>query len=398
MSTNNHHSVLIIGGGTGGITVAARLKNERPDLDVAIIEPSEKHYYQPIWTLVGGGVFEKDVSEKDEADYIPEGVTWIKEYADKFLPEENKVTTRTGNTYSYDYLVVSPGMQLNWDKIKGLKENIGKNNVCSNYSYDTVNYTWEVTKNFKGGTAIFTHPSTPIKCGGAPQKAAYLTEDYFRTKSKVRNKTKFMFVSGLAGIFGVPKYKKALEKVVKRKEIEAKFRTDLIEIKGDTREAIFKNLDTGEESTIKYDMLHVVPHMSAPDFVKNSPLVDETGFISVDINKLQHKKYPNIFALGDSANLPTARTGAAIRKEAPVVVANLLAVMDGKIMEDEYDGYSSCPLVTGYGSLILAEFDYNSVPVESFPFDQSQERFSMYMLKAYVLPQMYWNGMLRGRM
>lgn len=398
MSTNNHHSVLIIGGGTGGITVAARLKNERPDLDVAIIEPSEKHYYQPIWTLVGGGVFEKDVSEKDEADYIPEGVTWIKEYADQFLPEENKVTTRDGNTYSYDYLVVSPGMQLNWDKIKGLKENIGKNNVCSNYSYDTVNYTWEVTKNFKGGTAIFTHPSTPIKCGGAPQKAAYLTEDYFRTKSKVRNKTKFMFVSGLAGIFGVPKYKKALEKVVKRKEIEARFRNDLIEIKGDTREAVFKNLDTGEESTIKYDMLHVVPHMSAPDFVKNSPLVDETGFISVDINKLQHKKYTNIFALGDSANLPTARTGAAIRKEAPVVVANLLAVMDGKIMEEEYNGYSSCPLVTGYGSLILAEFDYNSVPVESFPFDQSQERFSMYMLKAYVLPQMYWNGMLRGRM
>lgn len=398
MSTNNHHKVLIIGGGTGGITVAARLKNERPELDVAIIEPSEKHYYQPIWTLVGGGVFEKDISEKNEADYIPEGVTWIKEYADKFVPEENKVITKNGNTYSYDYLVVSAGMQLNWDKIKGLKENIGKNNVCSNYSYDTVSYTWEVVKNFKGGTAIFTHPSTPIKCGGAPQKAAYLTEDYFRTKSKVRNKTKFMFISGLAGIFGVPKYKVALEKVVKRKEIETKFRNDLIEIKGDTKEAIFKNLDTGEETTIKYDMIHVVPHMSAPDFIKSSPLVDETGFISVDINKLQHKKYSNIFALGDCANLPTARTGAAIRKEAPVVTSNLLSVMDGKIMEEEYNGYSSCPLVTGYGSLILAEFDYNSMPTESFPFDQSQERFSMYMLKAYVLPQMYWNGMLRGRM
>lgn len=398
MSTNNHHKVLIIGGGTGGITVAARLKNERPELDVAIIEPSEKHYYQPIWTLVGGGVFEKDISEKNEADYIPEGVTWIKEYADKFVPEENKVVTKNGNTYTYDYLVVSAGMQLNWDKIKGLKENIGKNNVCSNYSYDTVSYTWEVVKNFKGGTAIFTHPSTPIKCGGAPQKAAYLTEDYFRTKSKVRNKTKFMFISGLAGIFGVPKYKVALEKVVKRKEIETKFRNDLIEIKGDTKEAIFKNLDTGEETTIKYDMIHVVPHMSAPDFIKSSPLVDETGFISVDINKLQHKKYSNIFALGDCANLPTARTGAAIRKEAPVVTSNLLSVMDGKIMEEEYNGYSSCPLVTGYGSLILAEFDYNSMPTESFPFDQSQERFSMYMLKAYVLPQMYWNGMLRGRM
>ena len=398
MTEKTHYQILIIGGGTGGITVAARLRNEHPNLEVAIIEPSEKHYYQPLWTLVGGGVFDKEETERNEVEYIPDGVTWIKEYADKFLPEENKVTTKEGKTYTYDYLVVSAGMQLNWDKIKGLKENLGKNNVCSNYSYESVSYTWEVTKNFKGGTAIFTHPSTPIKCGGAPQKAAYLTEDYFRTKSKVRNKTKFMFVSGLAGIFGVPKYKVALEKVVKRKEIEATFRTDLIEVKGETREAVFKNLDTGAEMTVKYDMLHVVPHMSAPDFIKNSPLVDETGFISVDIHNLQHKKYKNIFALGDAANLPTARTGAAIRKEAPVLVENLIAVMDNKEPNAFYNGYSSCPLVTGYGSLILAEFDYNSIPVESFPFDQSKERLSMYMLKAYALPQMYWNGMLRGRM
>lgn len=395
---NNHYKVLIIGGGTGGITVAARLKNERPDIDIAIIEPSEKHYYQPIWTLVGGGVFDKKISERNEADYIPDGVKWIKEYADKFMPKENKVITSSGNQYSYDYLIISAGMQLNWNSIKGLKENIGKNGVCSNYSYDTVEYTWELVKNFKGGTAIFTQPSTPIKCGGAPQKAAYLSEDYFRKKSKVRDKTNFIFMSGLAGIFGVPKYKAALQKVLERKKINANFRHDLIEIIGDKKEAVFKNLDTGEEKTLKYDMIHVVPHMSAPDFIRNSELVDETGFISVDINKLQHKNFSNIFALGDCANLPTARTGAAIRKEAPVLVSNLLSLMDGKILEEEYDGYSSCPLVTGYGSLILAEFDYNSQPVETFPFNQAEERFSMYMLKAYVLPEVYWNGMLKGRM
>lgn len=208
-----------------------------------------------------------------------------------------------------------------------------------------------------------------------------------------------IFCSGLAGIFGVQKYKVALEKVLKRKEItDTRFRHELIAVRGAQQEAVFKHLDTGEEQVIQYDLLHAVPPMSAPDFVKQSPLVDESGFVTVDKHTLQHIRYPDIFALGDCTNLPTARTGAAIRKQAPVLVENLLAVMQNQPLKGYYNGYSSCPLVTGYGSLILAEFDYDNRPVESFPFDQSQERFSMYMLKAYGLPQMYWNGMLRGQL
>ena len=210
MEVKNNYKIIIVGGGTGGICVAARLKNIDPTLDIAIIEPSKKHYYQPLWTLVGGGVFKKEETERNEVDYIPDGVTWIQESVDKFLPEDNKVITKNGQELNYEYLIISTGMELYWDKIKGLKENIGKNGVCSNYSYDTVNYTWDLVEHFKGGNAIFTQPSTPIKCGGAPQKALYLTEDYFRTKSKVRDKTKMIFFSGLAGIFGVDKYKKSL--------------------------------------------------------------------------------------------------------------------------------------------------------------------------------------------
>lgn len=398
MTEKTHYQILIIGGGTGGLTVAARLKNENASFDVGLIEPSEKHYYQPLWTLVGGGVFTKESTERNEADYMPEGVDWIKDYAETFLPEENKLVLKSGKTLTYDYLVVSPGIQLDWNKVKGLQETMGKNGVCSNYSYDTVDSTWKFAQEFKGGTAIFTQPSTPIKCGGAPQKALYLIEDYFRTKSKVRNNAKVLFRSGLMGIFGVEKYKKSLLKVLKRKEIEASFREDLIEVRGDKQEAVFKNLDTNQETVIKFDFLHVVPPMSAPDFIKKSPLVDEAGWLSINKNTLQSTKYSNIFALGDCTNAPTARTGAAVRKQAPVLVQNLMLVMDKREPQPDYDGYSSCPLVTGYGSLILAEFDYNNNPSESFPFDQSQERFSMYMLKAYVLPQMYWNGMLRGRM
>ncbi len=391
-----HHQVLIIGGGTGGLTVAARLKNLAVAPDVAIIEPSSHHYYQPLWTLVGAGVFDKEITERPEADYIPDGATWIREAVASFDPEHNAVTTKGGQTITYEQLVVAPGIQLDWHKIKGIEGNLGKGGIVSNYRYDLVDSTWEALRTFKGGNAIFTFPSTPVKCAGAPQKIMYLADDWMR-KAGVRERARVIWASASPGIFGVKKYAKALNKVVERKGIETLYRHDLIEVRAASREAIFKHLDSGEEVVLKYELLHVAPPQSAPDFVKKSPLASAAGWVDVHKHTLQHVKYPNVFALGDASSLPTSRTGAAIRKQAPVLVENLMSLRAGKPLSASYDGYASCPLVTGYGKLIMAEFDYDGNPAESFPFDQSQERYSMYALKAYGLPEMYWNGMLRGR-
>ena len=393
-----HHEVLIVGGGTAGITVAAMLRNKPNAPEVTIIEPSEKHYYQPIWTLVGAGVFPREISERNEADFIPPGVTWIKDYVESFQPEQNAVTLRGGEQHTYDYLIVAPGIQIDWNKITGLEEGLAKagSGVCSNYSYDTVNSTWDALKSIKKGKAIFTAPSTPIKCGGAPQKIMYLTADYVQ-KHGLKNKVEVVFASAGTVIFGVAKYKAALEKVVERYGIVTKFFQELVEIKVKEKIAIFEDRQTGEKTEMEYEMLHVTPPQSAPDFIKKSPLANEAGWVSVDKETMQHTKYPNIFSCGDASSLPTSKTGAAIRKQAPILVKNLMAAMHGQPLEEAYNGYTSCPLVTGYGSLILAEFDYDSQPAESFPFDQAQERYSMYALKAYGLPQMYWHGMLRGR-
>ena len=392
------HQVVIVGGGTAGITVAARLANAPNPPDIAIIEPSETHYYQPIWTLVGGGVFDRTISERQEADFIPPGATWIKERVASFEPDKNQVTLESGDTVEYDYMVVAAGIQIDWDKIPGLAESVGKpgTGVCSNYSYETVSSTWNNIENLKSGTAIFTQPATPIKCGGAPQKICYLAEDHFK-RSGVRNNIQVVFASAKEGIFPVAKYKASLQKVLARKKIDTRFQHDLKELRPDKKEAVFTHLGTGEEITMAYDIIHVTPPMSAPDFLKNSPLGNEAGWVDVHKDTMQHNTYANIFALGDCSNLPTSKTGAAIRKQAPVLVENLLNVMQGQVAEKAYDGYTSCPLVTGYGSLVLAEFDYDKQPAESFPFDQAQERYSMYALKAYGLPQMYWHGMLRGR-
>lgn len=397
MSASLHHSILIIGGGTAGITVAARLaKGWFHRRDVAVIEPSEKHYYQPLWTLVGAGLTKKEATARPQSSVIPAGVTWIRDAVSEFLPDQNAVVTAGGQRITYDWLVVAAGLQIDWDQIPGLKESVGHGGVCSNYSYQTVDSTWEAIRHFQGGTAIFTNPSGAVKCGGAPQKIMYLADDRFR-QSAVRDKTNIIFASALSTLFAVPRYRNRLEQVAARKGIDCRFRHELVAIRAATNEADFKNLETEETVTLHYDLLHVTPPMGPPAMIAASPLADPAGWVDVDPATLRHNRYANVFALGDCSNLPTSKTGAAIRKQAPVVVKNLLAAIADRPLTARYDGYSSCPVVTGIGKLVLAEFDYDKQPAETFPFDQSQERRSMWWLKRYLLPILYWHGMLKGR-
>lgn len=393
----SHHQIVVVGGGTGGLSTASLLLKKNPLLDVAIIDPSEKHYYQPIWTLVGAGVFPKEISEREEADFIPDGATWIKEYVTGFNPENNEVLLKNG-AVTYDYLIVAAGIQLDWDKVEGLKEAVEdpESGVSSNYHYNTVDATWKNIRSLRKGTAIFTHPSGPLKCGGAPQKITYLASHYWQKKGLL-NHIDVKFVKAANKIFGIEKYRRTLQKVADRYGIDRVWNHDLVSIDVQKKTATFAHKESGEQMDMAYDMMHVTPFQSSPDFIKTSPLANSKGFVDVDKYSTQHVKYENVFSVGDCSSLPTGKTGAAIRKQAPVTVDNILSHMNGQPLKAVYDGYSSCPLVTGYGKLVLAEFDYENNPKETFPFDQSKERYSMYALKAYALPQLYWHGMLKGR-
>jgi sulfide:quinone oxidoreductase len=223
----------------------------------------------------------------------------------------------------------------------------------------------------------------------------YLADDYFR-KAGVREQTKIYFAIANPVIFQVPKYAEQLMTVIGRKGINVMFRHNLEAVRPGSKEAVFKNLDTGDQLVLHYDLLHVTPPQSAPDFIKRSRLANAEGWVEVDKHTLRHVRYENVFALGDASSLPTSKTGAAIRAQAPVLVENLLAAIKGKPLAARYEGYTSCPLVTGYGKLIMAEFDYDLKLKETFPVDQSKELYSMYLVKKYMLPTMYWRGMLRG--
>lgn len=398
-----HHQIAIVGGGAAGITTASLLLGKNSKLDIAIIEPSDKHYYQPGWTLTGGGVFQLQDTVKPQKDLIPKGATWIQDRAIVLDPDRNAIITSEGIRVEYDCLILCPGIQIDWHLIKGLKESLGKDGVTSNYSPRYAPYTWEAIQKFQGGNALFTYPNTPIKCGGAPQKIMYMADDTFRSKPGVRQGTNVMFLTPSSRIFSVPEYADILEGVVKRRQIDVKFGHNLKEIKSENKEAIFDVIENGfavGEVSIKYDFIHVAPPQSAPDFIKNSPLAvpnNPYGWVDVNPETLQHNRYPNVFAIGDASSLPTSKTAAAVRKQAPVLAANLLAFLSSSPLQSQYDGYTCCPLITGYDKTVMAEFTgYNSRPMSSFPLNPLKERWVMWLMKKHVLPWVYWNRMLKG--
>ncbi len=393
--------IVIVGGGNAGLSVAAQLLKKDKSLQISIIDPSAKHYYQPAWTLVGAGIFDINKTVRNQADYIPKGTTWIKDAVASFLPDENRVVCTSGKSYEYDAMIVCPGIQLDWQKIKGFKETLGKNEVSCNYSFDVAPYTWELIKNFKGGTAIFTNPVSPVKCGGAPHKIMYLACDYWR-KQGILDKCNVHYLSGASVIFGIKEYAATLTEVVKNDNIKPHFGVNVVELDGANKTVYYEEKNTdgvAERKAMNFDMCHAVPPQSAPDFIKNSPLADVNnpyGYVEVNKNTMQHSRYTNVFSLGDCTNAPCSKTGAAIRKQAPVVVQNVLAVLANQPMTGDYTGYSACPIPTQYGKLMLAEFDYTNTPKMTFPFDQAKPRWTMWILKTKVLPWLYWNKILKG--
>jgi sulfide:quinone oxidoreductase len=403
MATNtSKHSIVIVGGGAAGIAIASSLLARAGNLDIAVIDPADTHYYQPGWTMVGAGVFDAPSTAKPEANVMPRSVKWIKARVSTFEPQNNCVVLEDGNVVAYQQLVVCPGLKLNWSGIEGLEETLGKNGVTSNYRYDLAPYTWELVQKLGSGKALFTQPPMPIKCAGAPQKAMYLSCDSWRTTGKLKD-IQVQFYNAGAVLFGVADYVPALMEAVSDYGIDLQFGHTLTKIEGTTKQATFtKTLADGtkESITTHFDMIHVVPPQTAPDFIKASPLADAAGWVDVDPSTMRHKQFANIYAAGDVGNTTNAKTAAAARKQAPVVAHNVLAAMGKAKGTASYDGYGSCPLTVSKGRIVLAEFLYGGKVAPTFPNwlnNGKRPTRLAWFLKTSILPWVYWNAMLKGR-
>ncbi len=395
----NAFDVVVVGGGSAGIGVTASLLKRRPSLRIAIIEPSDKHYYQPAWTLVGGGAYDIADTVRDMAEVIPQSAEWIQEAASNFDPNNNLVNLADGRAIGYRQLIVCPGIRLAWEKITGLQETLGKNGVTSNYSYELAPYTWSLVENIKTGKAIFTQPPMPIKCAGAPQKAMYLSCDHWLQNDHL-DEIDVEFNTAGAVLFGVADFVPPLMEYVKRYHAELVFNSNLVRVDGANKVAYFEIKDS--EGNVKqlaksFDMLHVTPPQMAPDFLRNSPLADASGFCEVDQQTLRHPRYLNVFSLGDACSSPNAKTAAAARKQIVVVAENVLAEKEDRDLTTIYDGYGACPLTVENGKVVLAEFGFGGKLLPTLPLKPTSASRFNWFLKVKVFPWLYWNGMLKGK-
>tara|TARA_R100000306_G_scaffold25596_2_gene29433 strand:+ start:783874 stop:785160 length:1287 start_codon:yes stop_codon:yes gene_type:complete len=395
------YDVVIVGAGAAGISVAASLLARRGMTRIALIDPAKTHYYQPGFTMIGGGIFTAKQVSRPMASLIPRGAKLIESAVSEFSPDDNQVVLEYGQTISYRRLVVCPGIKLNWDAVEGLSDTLGRNGVTSNYRIDLAPYTWKLVTGMTSGRAVFTQPPMPIKCAGAPQKALYLSADYWRRSGLIDN-IDIDFYNAGAVLFGMADYVPALQSYMDRYRANIHYTHNLVKVDGDNKRAWFATKDAeGNDVRVEteFNMLHVCPPQCAPEFIRNSPLADAAGWIDVDPSTLRHKRFTNIWGLGDAANTANAKTAAAVRKQAPVVAANIVADIQGEAQSYQYDGYGSCPLTVERGKIVLAEFAYGGKLKPTLPtwiLEGRQPTALAWHMKKSLLPALYWRGMLKG--
>lgn len=405
-ATSRNHKVVVVGGGSAGLNASHQLlrSGKFKASDIALIDPATWHHYQPGWTLVGGGLKDKHSLRKPMASLIDPKLRFYNDGVKTFSPKENHVTLRDGSQISYEQLVVCPGINIKYDGIKGLSTALANPDamVSSIYGYETCDKVFPKTNKLSQGRAIFTQPAGIIKCAGAPQKIMWLALDHWKragsyTAHDQHSPIQISFATGLPVMFGVPKYSKLLDELRVQRGVEALFQHDLTAIEGNT--AIFTHVGSKEVVKRSFDFLHVVPKMGPYDFIKNSELSNDAGFVDVDECTTRHKTFSNIWSIGDASSLPTSKTAAAITAQTPIMVQNLLHAMEGQASSASYDGYSSCPIPTEYGKLMLAEFKYGGEPKETFArfgIDQGVPRRAFYFLKKDFFPWVYFKSMVKG--
>jgi sulfide:quinone oxidoreductase len=393
------HEVVIIGGGNAGVSLAARLGRYGVK-DVAVVEPRDHHFYQPLFSHIAGGRAQAKEAVRSQESVMPQGVTWIHEAAAGVDTNANTVTLASGSIVSYGQLVVCPGLQYNWDAVPGLAAAVHSPAGASHYEFELASKAWTLLSSLTSGTAVFTMPAGPIKCGGASQKPMYLACDYWREQG-VLDQIRVVMVQPYPTVFGVPEVDRELDRKIAEYGIELRTNSELVAVDAAGRTATIRDLAAGTEENLHYDVLNAVPPQSAPDWLKTTDLPadrDAGGFVEVDRQTLRHIRFQNVWSLGDAAGTTNSKSGGALRKQTKVLAKNLVAARKGKPLPAKYNGYSVCPFTVSRNTVVFAEFDDRYRPMPTIPRvpTWNESRLS-WVVDRDIFPQVYWNLILKGR-
>lgn len=397
--------IVIAGAGAAGLSTAVQLANRLEGATITIVDARTDHYYQPGFTLVAAGLKPSAYTVSATADYVPSGVKWIAEHVAEFDPVGSKVVTDKGHTVPYDYLVVAAGLRLDYAAIEGMDIGlIGKNGLGSVYAGpNQAAATWQAMSAFadKGGVGVFCRPKTEMKCAGAPIKYTFITDDYLRRRGN-RGKSELHYAAHNKVLFSVPIVSEKVRMLYQDRQVKVHYEHVLSAINPTMRTASF--VTPAGTTELHYDFINVVPPMRAPEAVRNSPLrwldgpFAADGWVEVDKGNLRHRRFPNVFAVGDVAGVPRGKTAASVKWQVPVAVDHLVAAISGKTSDLIYTGYTSCPMITRLGRAMLVEFDYQDNLVPSFPgiIAPLEELWITWVMKTIALKPTYI-AMLRGK-
>lgn len=395
-----HHHVIVIGGGNGGLSVAGRLRR-MGIRDIAVVEPREHHLYKPLFSHIAGGTAPASMAVRNQGDVTPKGVAWIKDAVTHLDPDASSIVLASGALLTYDHVIVSPGIQNDWDSIPGLRAAMASPSGASNYEFELAIKASALLRDLRRGTVVFSQPAGPASCAAAAQKPMYLACDYWRATG-VLGQIRVIMIVPDDTVFGIPEIDRELGRKIDQYGIELRTRSSIVEVDAADRVATIVRSGDPEPERVPYDALLVEPPQSAPGWLARSGLAApdaDGGFVEVDPETLRHVRYENVWSLGDAAATTNSKSGGALRTQTLTLARNLRDVLRGRAPAARYNGYSVSPFTVSRSTVVFAEFDdhYKMKPTVPFWKGLARERRLTWILDRHILPWVYWNMILQGR-
>ena len=391
-------NLVILGAGTAGTMMANHLVSKLPKSDwkITVVDQFKTHYYQPGFLFLPFDMYTTKQVKKDGKQFIPKGVDYIQKKIEFIIANKNVVTFEDTTSLTYDILIVATGTKIAPQETEGMKGSMWRKNIFDFYTYEGAKALRNKLRDWKGGKLVVHITEMPIKCPVAPLEFAFLADSFFKNKG-MRDKVEITYVTPLDGAFTKPKATKALQYLLKEKNITevTDFNIERVDYKNN------KIIDYADVE-VDYDLLVTVPTNMGDELIKRSSLGDDLNFIPTHKATLQTTANENIFAIGDCTNLPASKAGSVAHFEAEILTDNILRYIDGKKLKEEFDGHSNCFIETGNGKALLIDFNYEHEPVEgTFPFPgigplKLLKETRMNHLGKMAFRWIYWNMLIKG--